>query len=166
MVRHLKIRYNRLAKTLQFDVFAVILANGNRRIDDVRDNKHPLADFSGELVLFGFQRGKLLRHGADLALGGLRFLFFALRHLLANLFANGIALAAEIVAAGFGFTEFAVKRNNLVHQRKLVLLEFFADIFLNRFRFIAQEFYVQHVLLLLYSFPARRAARSRSSSLL
>ena len=54
MIRDLKIRYLGLTETLNFHVFAVILTDRHRRIDDVRDDHHSLLNFFLQLSLLFF----------------------------------------------------------------------------------------------------------------
>ena len=50
MIRNLEIRHDGLAEALDFHVLAVILANRHRRVNDVRNDEHPLADFRLQFV--------------------------------------------------------------------------------------------------------------------
>ena len=55
VIRDFVLRHNRLAETLDFDIFAVVLAYGHGVGDDIRNDQHPLAKFCGEGFLLFFQ---------------------------------------------------------------------------------------------------------------
>ena len=71
-----------------------------------------------------------LGHFRDLFFDFFRFFLLAFRHQPADLLADLVALAAQIVRALFCFAVSGVFFDHFIHERKLVILKFFADIFL------------------------------------
>ena len=146
MVRNLKRRNDRLAKALHFHVFAVVLANRNRLVDDVWNDHHSLFDFLGQLLLFDLQVSQLLCHSGHLCFDLFCLLLLTFCHQSADLFGEGVALRTQVVAAGFGIAELFVQLQHLVHQDQLFVLEFFLDVFFDKLRVCPDQFDVQHSL--------------------
>ena len=144
VIRHLKIRNNRLAEALYFHIFRVILADGHRIVNKVRDYQHNLPDFLRKLGFLLFQCVQLIADCADLCLYSLSLILFALSHKCADLLADGLPLAAKLVTLNLGFPELLVQFYDFVYQRQLFVLEFLPDIFLDFFRIIPDPFHINH----------------------
>ena len=144
MVRDLKVRHHRLAKALQFHVFAVVPAHGHAVVNDVGDDHHPLLDLRLELILLLLQGGQVVGQGGYLGLGGLGLFLLALGQQAADLLGKGLALVAQAVRLLAGFPVFLVQGHHLVHQGQLLILKLFADVFLDPLGVVAQQIDVQH----------------------
>ncbi len=145
VVRNLPFRHDRLAETLVFDVFAVVLADRNGRIDDLRNHEHALADFGGVFLLVLLQLRQLVLHFLDLRLDLLGLLALAPGHHAADLLAQLVALGAQIVRALNRLAVLLVQLQHLVHQRKLRVLELLFDVLANQFGIRADQIDIQHV---------------------
>ena len=62
MVGDLEVGHRRLAELFHFDVFAVVLPDRHRRVDDVRDDHHPLFDLPFEHRLLPLEVRQLPGH--------------------------------------------------------------------------------------------------------
>ncbi len=144
VVGHREVRGHWLPKPFHLHIFAVIPADGDRRIDDVGNHHHPLLYFLGVDLFVLLQLRHLVGHSLYLGLGGFRLLFFALGHQTANLLGDNVALIAQLVAPGLGGTEFFVQLDDLIHQGELVLLELLADVLLYNLRIVSYKFHIQH----------------------
>ena len=128
VVGYLKIGNNGLAELLDFHVFAVILADGNRRVDDVRNCHHDLFDsFLNVPFLF---RKLVYPVGvfSDLGLHLLGAFFVALCHKSADLLGELISVGAESLNFLLDASVFGVKLDNFVHEGKFFVLELVSDI--------------------------------------
>ena len=80
MIRDLKIRYLGLTKTLNLNVFAVILTYRNRRIDDVRDDHHSLLNLFLKLSLLFIKSCQFISKLGNLFLSLFSLSLLALSH--------------------------------------------------------------------------------------
>ncbi len=135
MVRDLEIRHPGLAMALYFDILAVVPSDRHGIVDYVGDQQHPFPDFILQLFLKLCQFFKLPVYPDDLRLVLLGFFFKPLGHERAYSLADGIALAPEIVAAGFRFPELPVQFQDLVDKSRFIMLEFLPHVFLHTFGF-------------------------------
>lgn len=136
---NLKIGYNGIAKALHFNVMAVVRADGDGGVNDVRDHVHDLAQLVLGLGLLLFKLRAALVVGLDLGvvfinlLLQLRFLrlirFFQLAIkrtvCLRQLVAGGLQLLAFLLRR----TLLRVEPDGLVYERQLCILKLFPDIF-------------------------------------
>ncbi len=142
VIRNLKIRNERFAESLNLNIFAVILADGNRLVNDVRYHHHTLCNLCTE---FCFTLGKLVKF---LRLSGnLLFNFFclvslALCHQSTDLLRNLVSVCSEFIRSCNNFSAFIVKFDYLVNERKFFILKFFLYIFLYDFRIFSYKFNV------------------------
>ncbi len=156
MIGNVVIWDRRLAEAPTFHILAVVFPNRHRRVDDIGNDRHPLAHLSFQPTGLFFQFLQLLRHGGNLAFDLLGLFLLAFGHQTADLLAQCVALAAQIIAPGFRLAALLVQLQDLVHQRQLVLLVFFADIFPHRLRVVSQKFDVDHVSSSNFSGPGKR----------
>ena len=140
VVGYLEVGDRRLAEALDLHIFAVIPADRNRGVNEIGDHQHPLADFPFELFLEGLQLLKLPVDGGHLRFGALGLLLLALGHQSADLLADRIALAAQLVAAGLGVAVLLVLLDNLIDKDKLLILEFLFDVLLDQIGIGSQQF--------------------------
>ena len=136
---NLKIGYNGIAKALHFNVMAVVRADGNGGVDDVRDHVHDLAQLVLGLGLLLFKLRAALVVGLDLGvvfidlllqfrfLPLIRFFQLAIKRTvcLRQLVAGGLQLLAFLLRS----TLFRVEPDGLVYERQLCILKLFPDIF-------------------------------------
>ena len=144
MVGDFKIGHDRLSEALDLDVAAVVRADGDGRVNDVRDHIHDLADARVHLrdrliercssVVVCFDGGVIL---VDLRLELCLFRFIFALFKLAVQRAVGlrqlVARSLEALDLRDRGAALLVQVNDLVYQRKLHVLKFLADIFLDCF---------------------------------
>ncbi len=140
MVGDFVVWHDGIAVAADFDVFAVVLAHGHARINDLRDDEHAFADLFRQLLLAYLQIFQFLRDLRYLRFGLLGKILFAFGHVHADLFADRIALRAQRIAARLGGAELLVHVKDFVYQDEFFVLKFFADVFFDRFRIAAYEF--------------------------
>ena len=97
-----------------------------------------------------FQRRKLLSHVGDFLLGARGGVLVALSHEGAYLLADGVASAAQKVAARLCLAEFLVHGENFVHEGEFFLLKFLSDVLFDEFGIVPDEFDVYHFSLLIW----------------
>ena len=100
------------------------------------------------------QSGQPLGFVRDLLLYGLGLcqfagIFLGLSHQHTNLLAEPVAVSAELVGLLNVSPALSVQRNDLVHHRQLLVLEFFLDVFLHQLRIFPDKLDVQHTSFLL-----------------
>ncbi len=95
MVRNLKIRDLRLSKTFYLYIFAVVLADRNRVVNNIGNDQHPFADLALQLCFLGLEFLQLGSNAGHQPLGLLRFFLFPLGHQRADLLAGYVALVAQ-----------------------------------------------------------------------
>ena len=144
VVRDLEIGNERLAEALDFDVLAVVLPYRYGRVDYVRDRHHYLSDALRELLFLLFESGESGGLLADLALRLLGLLALALRHQAADHLRDLVAVRAQLVRFLHYGAVRLVQRDDLVDERKLVVLELLSDILLYRFRVFPYESDIKH----------------------
>ena len=82
--------------------------------------------------------------GAEGRLGALGLVALAAGHHAANLLGKHVALVAQRIAARVILAPFLVHGNNLVNHNKLLILELFAYVFLNKFGIAAYKLNIKH----------------------
>ena len=92
MIRNFEIRNDRLAETLVFDVFTVILTDRYGIVDDVREHEHDLSDLLGQFLLLDVESCHLVSHGSDLLLGFLGLILLSLAHQSTDLLTDRVSL--------------------------------------------------------------------------
>ena len=135
---------HRLAEALHFHVAAVVGADGNGGINDVRDIQHQAVDPGGVLLLQLLQLRQTLvirldggHVGVDLGLDGGFFLFrglFQLSEEGAVGLAQRVFPGAKIAGLGDGGAVFGVQLQHLVHHGQLGVLELLFDVFFHQLR--------------------------------
>ena len=161
VVGNVKIRGFGFAEPLHLHVAAVVGADGHGLVDDLGDHQQELVHGGLGVGLFllqmrhalgvGLHRGVV---GVDLRLdSGLLRLVRALLQ-LAEQGAVGlgqlVALGLQRLALVDGGAALRVQRDDLVHQRQLGVLEFFADVLLHDLRVLPDKLDIKHVAYLLY----------------
>ena len=145
MIGHLK-RWNcRFSKAFNLNILAVVPADRHRWIDNIRDHHHPLADLCFKLRFKLLKLLKLFCHRSYLRFGLFGLLAQTLAHQSADLFADGIALCAQIIAARLCLPELLVAFKYFVDQRQFFLLKFFSDIFPDCIRISPDKFNIEHL---------------------
>ena len=89
----------------------------------------------------------LLLH--SLGLRQLAGVLLGLTHQHTHLLAQAVAVGAELVRLLNVGAALFVQRNDLVHHRQLLVLEFFLDVFLHQLRIFPDKLDVQHTSFLL-----------------
>ncbi len=123
MVRDFKIWHNRFAKLFNLNIFTVIFANWNARVDNIGDYHHNFPDFFLQILFLGrkfLQTLCILRH---LSLFCFCLFLFPLPHQSADFFRNLFARCTEPICFLLRFARHSIKLNYFIHQRKLILLE-------------------------------------------
>ena len=133
MVGNFIIGDNRLAELLYLHVFAVVLTNRYRRIDNLRNGHHNCLELFFKLTLDFFQFCQTSGVCGNLLLCFLCLVLFALSHQCANLLRNLVSRCAKLVGFLYSGAERSVKLDCLVNEGKLVLLEFVSHILPNDF---------------------------------
>ena len=145
MVRNLPFGHDRLSEALVFNVFAVVLADRNGGIDDLRNHEHTLANLGGVFFLILFQLRQLVLHLLDLRLDLLGFLALTFRHHAADLLAQLVALRTQVIRALNCLAVLLVQLQHLVDQRKLCVLELLFDVLADQIRVRADQIDIQHI---------------------
>ena len=152
VVGDLKVGDYRLSEALHLHIGGVVRANGHGGVDDVWDDQHDFPNFLRQFPLLGLQRGQSVGVGLHLGFGLLRLrqlggVLFGLAHEHPHLLAQGVADGAQVVGLRHGGPVLRVQGQHLVHQRELLLLEFFADVFLYRLGILPDKTNIKHRFL-------------------
>ena len=128
---------------------AVVGADGYRRVDHLRDLVHDFLDLRLQFGLFGFELLEAVGLRRDLrldglGLGGLGRVLLGLAHQHADLLGELVAVGAQRVRLGDGRAVFGVEGDDLIDERQFVVLEFFADVFLDQFGVFPHKTNVEH----------------------
>ena len=145
VIRDLKIQNNRLTEFLQFNILTVVLADGNRRINDLRDYEHPLADLLLHIVFFNFKSFEFLVYVLNALFARFRIFLLALAHQCADLLGYTVALCTQIIAVLFGGAVLFIQVAHLIDQRKFFVLELLLDIFFDEVRILTNKLNVNHL---------------------
>ena len=160
MIGHLEIGGLGIAEALHLHIAAVIGADGDAFVDDLRDHQHDLVESGLGLLLLGLQCAHAVGVGldggvigVDLGLnGGLLRLVGALLQ-LAEQGAVGlgqlVALGLQCFAVSDGLAALGVQGDGLVHQGQLGVLELLADVFLDDIGIFPDKFDIKHDAYLL-----------------
>ena len=142
VIRNFKIGNNGFAESFYLYVFAVILTNGNGRVNDVGNGHHDNLD--AFLNLF-FSCGKgfyAFCVCANLCFYLFGFVLFALCHQRTNLLGKLISLRSQCFNLLLNGSVFLIQHQNLIYQRQLCILKFFADGFRYDIRVFSYKFNV------------------------
>ena len=131
VIGNFKIGYNRLAVFFNFNVFAVVTADGNRRVNNLRNGHHDLVKLFFKLFFNSLKLGKAGGALSYLLFRLLSLVLFALRHQRADLLGNFISGRTKLVGFLDSRAESGVKLNRLVNKRELCVLELVADVLTN-----------------------------------
>ena len=148
MVRHRKIRHNRLAEALALDVLGIVPTDRNGRIDDVRDHEHALADLGLVFRFLRLERGHFIGHALDLLLCFLGLVALTARHHAADLLGDDVALISKLVAARLCGAERRIQLDHLIDEDELFVLKFLFDVLAHHIRVRADQFDIDHRLTL------------------
>ena len=149
VVGNFKIGDLRLAEALDLDIAAVVRADGDAGVDDVRDQQHDLVDLLLILLFELFKLGQAVgvRLDGRLDLFGLFELarvLLRLTHQHADLLREGVAAGAQLARLGDGGAVLGVELDDLVDEGELFVLELLLDVFLDLIGIFPQEFHIQH----------------------
>ena len=144
VIRHFEIRHNRLAETLYFHVFGIVLTDRHGVVNEVRDHQHDLADTGRQFCFCLFQFFQLGANCTYLCLDSFGFFLFSLSHESTDLLADRLPLAAELVALYLCFAEFLIQFHNFIYQRQLFVLKLLANVFFDFFRIVPDPFHIDH----------------------
>ena len=154
VVRDLKIGHDGLAEALDLDVMAVVRADGDGGIDDVRDHIHDLAQLVLGLGLLLFELGAAVVVGLDLGIIFLDLLLELGLLCLVRLFELAVERPVglrELIAGGLQLLAFLLGRallrveaDGLVDERQLFILELFPDVFADCIRIFPQKSDIDH----------------------
>ena len=139
VVRDGIVGHNGLAEALDLDVMAVVGADGHAGVDHLGDRVHDLLDLGLQLGLLGLQLLQAVSLGRDLlldflGLGSLGGVFLGLAHQRADLLGQLVAVCAQVAGLTDGGAVLGVKRDDLIDERQLGVLELFPDVFLDSVR--------------------------------
>ncbi len=145
VVGNFKIGHDGLAEALDLDVAAVVRADGDGGVDDVRNHIHDLADLLLISVCDLFELGPavVVRLDGCLDLFGffeLARVLLRLTHQHADLLREGVAAGVQLARLGDGGAVLGVELDDLVDERQLFVLELLLDVFLDRIGIFPQEF--------------------------
>ena len=144
VIRNLKIGDHRVAEAFTFDIFAVVLADRYRFVDNVRYAHHYRLDFFLDLVFTG---GKLVDFAAQfgrLYLHGFGFILFALRHKTADKLGGFVSFCSESFDLCLYCAVFRVESENLVNKLDLVVLELVSHVLSDHFGVFAYKLDINH----------------------
>ena len=131
VVRNLEIGNLRLAETLHLHILAVVLSDGNLRVNHIGNHHH---DFPDLFFHFLFPGSQLIDAGAGfrhLAFDFLGLFLLTLAHQRADLFGKLILIGTQRFYFLLDVSVFFLQPDDLIHQLQLVILEFFSDVFLH-----------------------------------
>ena len=144
MIRNLEIRHDGLAEALDFHVLAVILANRHRRVNDVRNDEHPLADFRLQFVFLRRQPLQIRLVNGDLFLRLFGLFLLTLAHQHANLLGRNLNLVAQGVRLLNRGAVLLVHLDDFVDHDELFVLKLLANVLLHQFGIGTEQIDVQH----------------------
>ena len=143
VVRNREIRNDRLAETLNLDVFAVF-ADRHAGVDDIRDRHHDLEDLLVELLFFSLCGDELIGLCLDLCLDFLSLGLLTLTHQRTDLLGELISGSAQAVGLLLRSAFFGVQLDDFIDKRKLRVLELFLDILADNVRIFSQKLNIDH----------------------
>ena len=149
MIGYLKIGHNGLTEALDFDVMAVVRANGHGGVDYIGNVEHDGADACGVLLLKRFKLRKavgVLLHLRLYRLGlrGLGRILLRLPHEHAYLLGKRIAACTKLARLGYGRAVLLVQLQHLIHQRQLRVLKLLLYVLLDYLGVLSHKTYIQH----------------------
>ena len=144
VIRNREIRNDRLAETLNLDVFAVVFADRHAGVDDIRDRHHDLEDLFVELLFLRFCGDELIGLCFDLCLDLLSLGLLTLTHQCTDLLGELISGSAQAVGLLLRSAFFGVQLDDFIDKRKLRVLELFLDILADNVRIFSQKFNIDH----------------------
>ena len=149
VVGNFKIGDLRLAETLDLDIAAVVRADGDARVDDVRDQQHDFVDALLVLLFKFLEFGEAVGVGLDGRLDLFGFFELArvllrLTHQHADLLREGVAAGTQLACLGDGGAVLGVELDDLVDEGELFVLKLLLDVFPDQIGIFPQEFHIQH----------------------
>ena len=154
VIRNLKVRNDRFAESFDFNVLAVIFSDRNGRINDIRNQHHPLPDLTFQLGFAYFEVLKLYFEVLDLLLCGFSLVLLALTVQFADFLGNAVTVSAECACAGLCVAELLVECRNFIDQHQFLVLELLLDVLFDEIRIFSNQFNVNHVLPPTYKKPS------------
>ena len=133
MIRNFKVGVGLFSELLNLNVFAVVLAYGNRRVYDIRNLHHKGFYLGFKLVFLCFKLCKALRFLGDKLFHLHGFLFFALSHEHADFLADFVSVCAKLAGLGVCGAFLLIKADNLVHHGNLLIFKFLSDVLFYEF---------------------------------
>ena len=151
MIGNFKVRNERLTETLDLNIFRIVFADRNGRIDDVRDHHHILEDDLVRFLLNGVELLEALSHRIDLCLdffdlchlGGI---FLGLSHEFSDLFGEFLSLRADLICLALCGATLFIIFNYFIDKGKFHILKLFANILFDDFRIFSQKLNINHFL--------------------
>ena len=149
MIGNIEIGDDGLAEALDLNVCAVIRADGDGRIDDVRDGQHDLMDALCILLFETFELSEPVGLRLDLRLDlfgllKLRGVFLRLTHEHADLLGERVAACAQIACFGYGRPVLRIEVEKLIHEGKLCVLKLLLDVLFYCVGVFSYELNVEH----------------------
>ena len=132
VVGHLEVGHKRLAETLDFHVLGVVPADRYGGRDHLRNLHHDVRHLRAQLGFLFLERRELLRLSGDLLLERHRLFLLLLRHQHSDLLGDLVSVGAQVIRLLLCRTALRVKRDDLVYQSELVVLELLLDVLLDR----------------------------------
>lgn len=134
---------------------AVVRTDGHAGVDHLGDRVHDLLDLGLQLGLLGLQLLQAVSLGRDLlldflGLGSLGGVFLGLAHQRADLLGQLVAVCAQVAGLTDGGAVLGVKRDDLIDEGQLGVLELFPDVFLDGVRVFTDK-RMSNIVVLLYS---------------
>ena len=137
VVRNREIRNDRLAETLNLDVFAIVFADRHAGVDDIRDRHHDLGDFLGKLLLLCLKLSQTSCILGYFCLYFLCFFLLSLCHQCTNLLGNLVFIGTKLICFCLCGTRLCVQFNHFINKWKLVILEFLLNVLFYHFRVLS-----------------------------
>ena len=144
VVGDLKIGVGLLTVLHNLDVFAVVLADGHRLVDDVGDLHHYFIKANLKLGLLDLKFLELIGLLGNEGLHFLGFIALALTHQGADLLADFVAVGAQVAGGDVGLQLLVIEGDGLVNEGQLGILELLADVLLYKFGVLPYEFDIEH----------------------
>ena len=152
VIGNLEVGNYRLTETLKLNIFAVVLTNGNGRVNDVGDSHHYLLDLFSKLGLLNFKLSKAVAEACYLSLDFLSLFLLALTHKSADLLGKLVSLSSQLISLLLCSTGLSVQVDYLVNKRKLAVLKLLLDIFFYDVGIFSDKFDIQHFFHSFYKY--------------
>ena len=142
MIRHLKVRYNRITILLNLHILAVILTDRYAWVNNIRNDHHDLLNLLCQLRFLCLQLFQTRGDLCNLSLSLLSLLLLALCHQTTDLFGDLLATCAKLISLLLCLSRLCIECDHLIHKWKLVLLKLIFDVLFYDVRIFSDKFQV------------------------